>query len=217
MWKQVVGGLGVLVLGLVGLIAAQPAEFEVERSAKMDAPVEIVFAEVSNFRAWEVWSPWDKLDPALKRSYSGADSGEGAKYAWEGNDEVGSGRMTIVKATPNQRIEIKLEFLKPFEATNMTIFGFQSTGASSNVSWKMTGTNNFLSKAFSLFVDMEDLVGNDFEKGLSQLKKVSEDKAGARREEARIAAEAALKAAAEAALQPNPAVGPTAAEAGILK
>ncbi|MEN9579048.1 MAG: hypothetical protein RJA70_2057 [Pseudomonadota bacterium] len=171
--KSLIGIAAVLVL-LVVVIAVQPAKFRVERSITMSAPPEAAFALVNDFHAWGAWSPWDKIDPNLKRSYDGPASGVGAKYAWVGNADVGEGRMAIEQSSSPSQISIKLEFLKPFAATNTTLFTFQQTPEGNKTTWAMEGENGFVSKAFSLVMNMDKMVGSDFEKGLAQLKSAAE-------------------------------------------
>ena len=128
MWKKILIGVGVLIALLLAVVAFQPSTFHIERSTAISSPPDRVFALVNDSRSWREWSPWEKLDPGMQRSYSGAPSGLGAKYAWVGNDEVGEGRMTIEQSEPFSRIAIKIEFLKPFEATNTATFGFTASG-----------------------------------------------------------------------------------------
>lgn len=217
MLKKILLGLVVAVLALVGFIASRPDEFSLQRSATIPAPPEVAFALVNDFHNWGQWSPWDKLDPNQKTTFDGAPSGTGAKYAWVGNDDVGEGRMTIEESKPNELVRIKLEFIKPFEATNITTFHFKPEGEGVSVTWKMEGHNNFMSKAFDLFMNMDKMVGKDFEKGLASMKTAAEAEVKKRAEEAaKVAAEkaAAEKAAAEAAAAAAaaaPAEGTTAA------
>jgi hypothetical protein len=171
--KILLGVLAVIVL-LVLVVATRPSEFRIQRSATMGAPPPVVFALVNDFHAWPTWSPWERLDPAMKRTHSGAPSGTGAAYAWQGNDDVGEGRMTIEKSEPPSVVGIKLEFLKPFAATNTTTFTFAPEGPGTKVTWAMEGNNNFAAKAASLFMDMDKLVGADFERGLAAMKAASE-------------------------------------------
>lgn len=170
MLKKILIGLAAVLALLVIVIALQPSRFRVERSISMAAPPEAAFAQVNDFHNWSKWSPWEKLDPSLKRSFEGPSAGAGAKYAWVGNDEVGEGRMTIEQSQEPSRIQIELEFLKPFAATNQTIFTFAKTPEGNTTTWAMEGENGFMSKAFSLVMDMDQLVGKDFEKGLAALK-----------------------------------------------
>ena len=170
MLKKIAIGFGVLVAVLLVVTATRPATFHIERSAAFAAPPNAAFAQVNDFHAWQAWSPWDKLDPNMKRSYEGPKQGVGAKYAWAGNDEVGQGRMTITRSDEPSLIELKLEFLKPFETTNKTTFRFEPSAGGTKVTWAMDGENNFMGKAFSLFMDMDSLVGSDFERGLEAMK-----------------------------------------------
>ena len=163
----------VVVLFLIA-VAMQPADFKVERSAIVRAPAPVAFAQVNDFQNWRSWSPWEKVDPALKRQYEGPKAGTGAVYAWQGNKEVGEGRMTIVESKPGEFVRIKLEFFKPFAATNTAEFSFKPEGDSTAVTWTMTGQNNFLAKAMCMFVNMDRMVGGMFEQGLAQMKTVVE-------------------------------------------
>jgi len=156
------------------VVAMQPAHYTVERSATINAPAPVVFAQVNDFHKWQAWSPWEKIDPNMKKEFSGAAAGNGAVYSWAGNNDVGEGRMTITDSRPSDLIKIKLEFVKPFTATNATDFTFTPQGNQTNVKWTMSGDNNFIAKAFSMFMNMDKMVGGDFEKGLAQMKTVSE-------------------------------------------
>ena len=167
----------VLVLVLIVfaiVVARQPDEFQVERTATISAPAADVFAQVNDFHNWKAWSPWAKLDPAAKNTYEGPSAGTGAIFKWSGNSDVGEGTMTIVESHPNDLIRIKLEFVKPFEATNITEFTFKPEGDRTVVSWKMSGRKNYISKAYCLFVNMDEMVGGDFEKGLAEMKVIVE-------------------------------------------
>jgi len=156
------------------VVAMQPSHYHVERSATVNAPALIVFNQVNDFHKWDAWSPWAKLDPNMKTNYEGTPAGNGAVYSWAGNSNVGEGRMTIADSKPGESIKIKLEFIKPFAATNATVFSFKPQGNQTTVTWAMDGDNNFIGKAFSLFMNMDKMVGGDFEKGLAQMKTVSE-------------------------------------------
>lgn len=174
MLKKILIALGAVILGLVVIVALQPAEFRVSRSTTIAAPAAAVFEQVNDFHKWDAWSPWAKIDPNMKKSHEGAPAGVGASYAWSGNDQVGEGRMTLTDSKPNELIRIKLEFLKPFAATNTTEFSFKPDGNQTAVTWSMSGTNNFIAKAFGLFMNMDKMIGGDFEKGLGQLKSAAE-------------------------------------------
>ena len=169
MLKKVALALVLILVGLAVFVATRPAEFRIVRSRTVAAPPDVVHAYVNDLHKWPEWSPWEKLDAAMKREYSGAPAGPGAAYHWSGNDEVGEGRMTITDSRPPQSVTIRLEFLKPFAATNTTQFDLAPSGSGTNVTWAMTGHNNFMAKAFSAFMDMDKMVGADFEKGLAGL------------------------------------------------
>jgi uncharacterized protein YndB with AHSA1/START domain len=172
--KRVGIGLVVVLLVFVVVVMTRPSAFHVERSATIAAPPEVVYAQVSDFHAWKAWSPWDKLDPSMKTTYDGPASGTGASYSWSGNDQVGEGRMTITDATPPSNVTIRLEFIKPFKATNITSFTWVPTPAGTKLTWAMDGHNDFFGKAFSMFMDMDKTIGGDFERGLASMKQIVE-------------------------------------------
>ena len=157
---------------ILGALALK--EFRIERSATINAPANAVFALVNDFQNWRAWSPWERLDPVLKRSYHGPAAGTGAKYAWVGNRNVGEGRMTILDSRPGELVRIKLEFLKPFAATNTAEFRFRPADGGTAVTWSMSGHNNLMSRAMCLFINMDRMVGGQFEQGLSNMKNVVE-------------------------------------------
>jgi len=165
----------VLVAGVLIYAATLPDHFRVERATAIKAPPEKIFAFINDLRRWTAWSPWEKVDPALKRSYSGADSGKGAAYAWEGNNNVGTGRMEITESVPGAKIVLKLDFLKPFEAHNTAEFTLVRQGDVTGVTWAMFGPSPYLSKLMSLVFSMDRMVGGMFEQGLANLKSVSEN------------------------------------------
>lgn len=170
MLKWSLAAIAAVVVVFLIVVAMQPSDFKVERSATMRAPAPAAFAQVNDFQNWRAWSPWEKVDPALKRQYEGPKAGTGAIYAWQGNKDVGEGRMTITESRPGELVRIKLEFFKPFAATNSAQFSFKPAGDSTAVTWTMTGQNNFLSKAICMFVNMDTMVGGMFEQGLTQMK-----------------------------------------------
>jgi carbon monoxide dehydrogenase subunit G len=174
MLKKILIALAVIVLVFVVIVALQPSDFRVTRSTTISAPAPAVFAQVNDFHKWDAWSPWAKLDPAMKKTYDGVPAGTGAIYSWSGNDQVGDGRMTLTESRPSDLIRIKLEFMKPFAATNTTEFNFKPEGNQTVVTWSMFGENNFMAKAFGLLMNMDKMVGGDFEKGLAQMKSVVE-------------------------------------------
>ena len=146
------------------------------------APPEVVHAHVNDFHKWREWSPWEQLDPALTREYSGAAAGPGAVYSWSGNREVGQGRMTITDRRAPQSLTIRLEFVKPWTATKITQFDFAPTASGTNVTWTMSGQHNFMAKAFGLVMDRDTMVGSYFEKGLASLDATTAGAVGSRRQ-----------------------------------
>ncbi|KAB2842167.1 SRPBCC family protein [bacterium] len=176
MLAKILIALAVLLVVLAVVVALQPSDFTVRRSIAVSAPPEAAFAQVNDFRKWTAWNPWGKLDPAMKQTYSGAESGVGAVYAWAGNNQVGEGRMTLTESVPNQRIRINLEFFKPFAATNTAEFTFQPEGDKTLVTWSMSGKNNFMAKAIGLVMSMDKMIGGMFEKGLADMKAIVESK-----------------------------------------
>jgi uncharacterized protein YndB with AHSA1/START domain len=162
------------VVAVAAYATTQPDTFSLERRAQINAPPEKVFAQLNDFHAWEAWSPWAKLDPAMKTVYSGAPAGTGAVYEWTGNSDVGSGRMEITSATPAQAVDIKLDFLEPFESHNVTHFVLTPNGTGTDVRWVMEGPATYMTKVMTTFTSMDKMVGPDFEKGLAQLKAVAE-------------------------------------------
>ena len=166
--------LAVVIVALCVFVATRPSAFHIERSAGIAAPPAVVFAQVNDFHRWDAWSPWAKMDPAMKVSYAGAPAGEGAAYSWIGNSQVGEGTMTITESKPADRITIRLEFLKPMAATNTATFTFKGDGPGTDVTWAMDGNNGFMGKAFSVFMNMDRMLGAYFEQGLAQMKVAAE-------------------------------------------
>ena len=161
-------------LVVVTFASARPNDFSVKRSAEIKAAPDKIFALINDFRQWPKWSPWEGLDPNLKRTLSGAESGRGSVYEWEGDRRVGAGRMEILDSVPPSRIDIKLSFLKPFKAENRTVFTITPVGGASQVLWEMTGASNLMFKIMGMFMSMDKMVGRDFEKGLAAMKAESE-------------------------------------------
>lgn len=166
-----------ILVVFAGVVALQPAEYQVARSATITAPSNVVFDQINNFHKWKNWSPWAKIDPNMKETFSGPESGTGAVYSWEGNKEVGEGRMTILESRPSEYVRIRLEFIKPFASVANTEFMVKPAGTGAEVTWDMSGHNGFIEKAFCLFQNMDKMIGPDFEKGLAQLKTASENSA----------------------------------------
>jgi len=162
------------VIAVLSIAATRPATFHVERSLSMAAPPEAVFAVLNDMHRFHEWSPWQKLDPAMKITYEGPSSGAGASYSWVGNKEVGEGRMTILDATPSTSVTQKLEFIKPFVSTCAVHINIAPDGDGSRVTWAIDGNNNYVSKVMCLFVSMDAMMGKDFEAGLANLKQVAE-------------------------------------------
>jgi hypothetical protein len=177
MGKKILIVFGAVLVLLLVIIASRPSTFRIERKKLVAAPAAVVFAQVNDFHRWEAWSPWDKLDPALKRTYAGPEAGVGAVYSWSGDEKVGEGKMTIADSRPNEFVGITVEFLKPFATTNRTELTLKPDGDGTEVDWVMTGPKNFMSKAMGLVMDMDRLVGTDFERGLDALNSVSIDEA----------------------------------------
>jgi len=167
-------GFAALIAVLLIVIAMQPNEFRVTRSAKFSASPAAVFAQVNDFHKWEAWSPWAKMDPNAKSSFEGPSSGEGAIFRWSGNNEVGEGNMTILESRPDDLIHIKLDFIRPFAGTNDTKFTFKPEGDQTAVTWSMAGKNNFITKAVGLCMNCEKMVGDQFEQGLTNMKSIVE-------------------------------------------
>lgn len=174
MFKKILIALLLVVTAFIVVVSLQPADFRVTRSIVIDAAPAAVFDNVDDLHAWKAWSPWAKIDPAMKETFEGPARGRGAVYAWAGNKNVGEGRMTVTQSRPSDYVEINLEFIKPFAATNTTEFTFKNDAGRTNVAWSMYGKNNFMSKAVCLFMDMDKMVGADFEKGLAQMKALVE-------------------------------------------
>lgn len=174
MLKKIAIAIVAIAVIILGLALAQPNTFTVTRSTTIKAPAEKIYPLISDFHNWTTWSPWEHLDPKMVRTYSGTASGTGAIYNWEGNDQVGAGRMEITGVAAPSKIDIKLDFLKPFESHNTTVFTLEPKGDSTNVVWTMTGPSAFITKLMGVFVSMDKMVGPDFEKGLASMKAVAE-------------------------------------------
>ncbi len=174
-----VGGIVLLVLVVLGLAALKPDTFRVERSAVIAAPADRLFGYFDDFRKWPEWSPWEKLDPAMQRTLSGAVAGPGAVYEWSGNSKVGQGRMEILESSAPARLVIQLDFLKPFPGRNTTEFTFIPQGGTTVVRWLMHGPATGPFRIMSVFLNMDRMIGKDFEKGLANLKSVVEGRPSA--------------------------------------
>jgi hypothetical protein len=168
----------VVVVAIAGILlyaATKPDSFRVQRTVLINAPPDKVFPLVNDIKAWTAWSPYEKKDPAMKRTYGAVTAGKGATYAWEGDKNVGQGSMEIVESGP-RKIAIKLDFLKPFEAHNIGEFIFEPKGDSTAVTWAIYGPSPYMSKVVGTFMNIDDMIGRDFEKGLADLKAAAEKK-----------------------------------------
>jgi hypothetical protein len=163
-----------LIAVLLIVIAMQPSDFRVSRSMTMAAPQAAVFEQVNDFHNWNAWSPWAKLDPNAKNSFEGPSSGPGSKFRWDGNSDVGAGSMTILESEPNEHVRIKLDFIRPFEGTSDVHFNLKPEGDKTSVTWTMAGKNNFIAKAISLVIDCDKMIGDQYEKGLANMKAIVE-------------------------------------------
>lgn len=179
MLKKILLGVTILLVGLLAFAATRPDTYRVERSSTIPVSADIVYAQLDDMHAWSRWSPWDKLDPAMKKEYGGPPRGVGAYYTWKGNEEVGQGKMTIVRSEPPRAIAYKLEFIEPFESEADTEIQLVPQGEGVKVVWSISGRNDFVSKLFGLFMDMDAMIGADFEKGLVALAEVSRAEAAA--------------------------------------
>jgi uncharacterized protein YndB with AHSA1/START domain len=164
----------VIVVAIIVAASLRPADFTVQRSSVVAARPEKIYPLLADFREWPAWSPWEKLDPAMKRTLSGAAEATGAVYAWQGSRKVGAGRMEIREAAPPSKVVIQLDFLRPFEAHNVTEFTLAPRADATEVRWSMRGPSNFMMKLMGLFTDMDKMIGKDFETGLANLKAVAE-------------------------------------------
>jgi uncharacterized protein YndB with AHSA1/START domain len=170
--------LAVAIAIVLIIASAKSTTFRVQREAVMKAPPERIFPLISNFHQWTGWSPWENKDPAMKRTYEGAESGKGAVYAWDGNKNVGSGRMEILEASSPSKIVIKLDFFKPFEGHNTAEFTMLpqsgAAGPATDVNWVMHGPAPFMHRVMQVFMDFDKMIGKDFEAGLASLKSLAE-------------------------------------------
>lgn len=174
LYAYILIAIAVSLAALIVFVAVRPAEFRIVRERVIPAPPAALFEHVNDLRKWEDWSPWAKLDPTMKQTYDGPPAGPGAAYSWAGNAKAGQGKMTILESRPNDHVRIRLEFLKPITATNTAEFEFHPDGAGTRVVWTMTGRNGFMGKLFDTLMNMDKLVGRDFEKGLTNLQTVTE-------------------------------------------
>lgn len=176
-WSGLV--LSLFAIGVFTMAATKPDQFRVQRTITINAPQQAVFELVNDYRNWAAWSPWENKDPAMKRSYSGPASGEGARYAWDGNGEVGKGSMLITESTLS-RVALDLDFEKPFEGHNKVVFAMEAKGLTTDVTWSMQGPSTFITKVIQVFCNMDAMIGGEFEKGLAAMKAAAEKRVAAK-------------------------------------
>lgn len=177
MLKRILLGLVLAVAAFGAYVALLPSTFRIERSAIFVAPQAAAFAEVNDLRKWQEWSPWAKLDPQSTATFEGPQAGEGAIFRWDGNAQVGKGTMTVVESKPDERVRIRLDFEQPWPATSTSEFTFKPDGPRTIVTWAMFGDRGFMEKAVCVFMNPDQMVGGQFEKGLASLKQIVEGKA----------------------------------------
>ena len=166
--------LAFIAILFIIVLVGQPTEFAMSRSTKISAPPEKIFPHVNDLHNWEAWSPWAKLDPNARHEFAGAASGQGAVMSWAGNNQMGVGKMTITESRPSESVRFRLEFEKPMKATNLAEFTFRPDAGGTLVTWAMSGKNNFMMKLFGLFVNCDQMLGCQFEKGLASLRGIVE-------------------------------------------
>jgi hypothetical protein len=172
MWIALV--LVALLVVVLGIAAAKPNTFRIQRTTRINAAPDRIYPNIADFRRWEAWSPYEKLDAAMTKTHSGAANGPGAIYEWDGNDKVGKGRMEIMEASAPRKVTVKLDFMKPFVAHNTAEFSLEPTGGSTDVTWAMYGPSPYVTKVMSVFINLDKMVGKDFESGLANLKALAE-------------------------------------------
>lgn len=174
MIKKILAGIAVLLAIILIYGAFQPGNFHVQRTVSIQAPPEKVFPLINDYHNWPSWSPYEKLDPNMKRTLSGPSSGQGAVYEWDGNNKAGKGRMEITESVPPSRVAMKLDFSKPMEGHDRTEFMLRPNGKSTEVTWAMSGPLPYAGRVMTVFVSMDKIIGSDFEAGLENLKTVAE-------------------------------------------
>lgn len=182
MKKKILIALAVLFVGLIGLcivVSLQPSAYSVQRSTTIAAPSATVFALVNDFKAWDGWSPWKKLDPSAKTTLSDPSAGKGATFSWAGNAQIGEGTMTILDSKPDEWVDIEQVFVRPFAGKARITFTLAPEGSGTKTIWTLSGTNDFFGKAICMCMDMDSMLGKDFEQGLANMKAVAEKSATA--------------------------------------
>ena len=177
MLKIIALAVAVVLLALLGFAATKPDTFRVQRTTSIKAPPEKVYALINDFHRWDTWSPWEKIDPTMKRTHSGAPSGKGAVYEWDGDRNVGKGRIEIVESVPPAKVTLKLDMIKPFAGHNTVEFTLQPQGETTTVTWAMHGVVPYMAKLFCMVINGDRMVGDDFEAGLANLKTLVEREA----------------------------------------
>jgi uncharacterized protein YndB with AHSA1/START domain len=172
MLKKILIAVAALIAVFLVVVALQPSEFKVERTATIPAPVSTVFAQVNDFHKWEAWSPWAKLDPDAKVNFEGPPEGQGTIMTWSGNDKVGEGKMTLTESRPDELVKIKLDFVKPFEGTSTSQFAFKPEGDQTAVTWAMEGHHNFLAKAMCLVMNGRKMMADTMDEGFANMSRV---------------------------------------------
>lgn len=168
-WLRILGALIATAVAFLGYVALLPSVETIARSATIPAPPSVVFSHINDFRKWQAWSPWAKIDPDAKASFEGPQSGEGAVFSWSGNAEIGAGRMTIIESRPDDHVKIRIDFTRPFEGTSTAYLRLKAEGSGTNVTWAMTGERPYLYRMMGVLFNAEEMIGDQFEKGLSNL------------------------------------------------
>ena len=176
MLKAILAAIVLIVAGFAAYVALQPSLGVVERSAVLQAPAEAVFANINDLHRMQTWSPWAKLDPNIKMTYTGPEVGKGSVMSWTGNNEVGEGRMEIVDSVPDQSVKLKLDFIKPFSSTSTSSFTLHPEGSGTRVTWNMTGERPFLMRAICIAMGADKMMREMFDKGLADLGRISSSK-----------------------------------------
>lgn len=176
MLTKIAAGAVIAIAAILGFAATRPGTFRVQRTVSIQAPPEKIYPLVSDFHQWASWSPYEKLDPGMKKTYSGPARGAGAVYEWAGNDKAGAGRMEIVDAAAPSAVKIKIDFFKPFEGHNLVDFTMRPQGGATSVTWAMHGPQTFVTKVMTIFVSMDKMLGKEFESGLNNIKAIAENR-----------------------------------------
>lgn len=163
-----------LLAGFLLFVATRPSSFSIKRSVTIAAPAPAIFPRLNDLHQVHEWAPWKDKDPNCSYTFEGPPAGIGASQSWTGNNDVGAGKQTIIESRANEVVRMKLEFYKPFEGLCESTLALAPDGSGTRVTWKMTGANNFIGKVFCLFMNQDKMIGNEFEKGLATLKRLTE-------------------------------------------